>query len=176
MTARLLPLATLSAWVLALAIGAATPPLKPSAQVLQDGQHAPPFVLPLLDEPTRSFSTQDLLGRVWVLNLWASWCAPCRDEHPVLLQAARAQQVLLVGLSVRDDPRDASEWLLRLGNPYLATVLDRDGRVSRLYGAPGVPLTLVLDRQGIVRLRHAGRLTQPVWDNQVLPLVRRLQG
>ena len=176
MKARHLPVATLSALGLALAIGAAAPLLDPSTQVPQDGRAGPTFVLPLLDEPTRSFSAQDLQGRVWVLNLWASWCAPCVEEHPVLLQAARTLQVPLVGLSVRDDPRDASEWLLRLGNPYRLTALDRDGRVSRLIGAPGVPLTLVVDQQGIVRLRHAGRLTPVVWDEQVLPLLRRLQG
>lgn len=140
------------------------------------GQPAPAFALPRLDDATRLLKPADLLGRVWVLNVWASWCAPCRDEHPLLVQAARAQQVLLVGLSYKDDPRDAAEWLLRLGNPYLANALDRDGRVSADYGVHGVPQTLVIDRQGVVRHRHVGPLTRQVWDRDVLPLVQRLQG
>ncbi len=148
----------------------------PEAPLLPVGRSAPAFALPRLDDATRLLRPADLQGRVWVLNVWASWCAPCRDEHPLLVQAAHAQQVLLVGLSHRDDPRDATEWLLRLGNPYWATAVDRDGRVSASYGVQGVPQTLVIDRQGVVRHRHVGPLTQQVWERDVLPLVQRLQG
>lgn len=171
---HMLPLASFA--VLAAFLGAGltlNPRELPSPFI---GKPAPAFALPVLDEPTRQWGPADLKGRVWVLNVWASWCAPCRDEHPLLLQLARAQQVPLVGLNYKDDPRNAAEWLLRLGNPYLATALDRDGRVGIDYGVYGVPETFVIDRQGLVRLKHVGPLTQQVWERDVLPLVQRLQG
>jgi cytochrome c biogenesis protein CcmG, thiol:disulfide interchange protein DsbE len=113
---------------------------------------------------------------VWVLNVWASWCAPCREEHPLLVALAREQQIALVGLNYKDDPRDAQEWLLKLGDPYLATAIDRDGRVGIDYGVYGVPETFVIDKSGVVRFKHVGPLTQQVWSRDVLPLIQKLQG
>ncbi len=140
------------------------------------GKAAPAFALPQLDDAKRQVTAADLRGRVWVLNVWASWCGPCRDEHALLVQLARDQGVALVGLNYKDDPRHASEWLLRLGNPYLATAVDRDGRVGIDYGVYGVPESFVIDRQGVVRHKHVGPLTQEVWERELGPLLQRLQG
>ncbi len=140
------------------------------------GKPAPAFRLPPLADGGAPVSPADMAGQVWVLNVWASWCAPCREEHPLLVAAARQQQVPLVGLNYKDDPRNAQEWLRQLGDPYRATAVDRDGRVGIDYGVYGVPETFVIDKAGVVRFKHVGPLTQEVWVRQVLPLVRQLQG
>jgi cytochrome c biogenesis protein CcmG/thiol:disulfide interchange protein DsbE len=137
---------------------------------------APAFKLPQLSDAKGDFDPAQMKGQVWLLNVWASWCAPCREEHPLLVDAARANAVPVVGLNYKDDPRAADEWLRKLGDPYQAIVVDRDGRVSIDYGVYGVPETFVIDREGVVRLKHVGPLTPDVWQRQVLPLVQRLQG
>jgi cytochrome c biogenesis protein CcmG/thiol:disulfide interchange protein DsbE len=114
-------------------------------------------------------------GQVWLLNVWASWCAPCRDEHPQLVALAREHGVALLGLNTRDDPRAAEEWLLRLGDPYRATAIDREGRVALEWGLSGVPATFVVDRTGVVRHRVTGPLTHETWTRELQPLVARLQ-
>ncbi len=138
------------------------------------GKPAPAFTLPRLLASERFLSPVKLLGKVWLLNVWASWCAPCREEHPVLMQAAREGGVHLVGLNYKDDPRNAQEWLLRLGDPYAATASDRDGRVGIDYGVYGVPETFIIDKAGVVRFKHVGPLTADIWQQQVLPLLRAL--
>jgi cytochrome c biogenesis protein CcmG/thiol:disulfide interchange protein DsbE len=169
-----LPLALFAALAVVLWVGLGLKPREvPSPHI---GKPAPAFTLPHLHDPGRAVSPADLKGRVWVLNVWASWCGPCRDEHPLLVDAARLQQIALVGLNYKDDPRSAQEWLLRLGDPYLATASDRDGRVGIDYGVYGVPETFVIDQTGIVRFKHIGPLTREVWERDVLPIVRRLQG
>jgi cytochrome c biogenesis protein CcmG/thiol:disulfide interchange protein DsbE len=137
---------------------------------------APAFKLPQLSDAKGDFDPAQMKGQVWLLNVWASWCAPCREEHPLLVDAARANAVPVVGLNYKDDPRAADEWLRKLGDPYQAIAVDRDGRVSIDYGVYGVPETFVIDREGVVRLKHVGPLTPDVWQRQVLPLVQRLQG
>ena len=137
---------------------------------------APAFKLPQLSDAKADFDPAQMKGQVWLLNVWASWCAPCREEHPLLVDAARAKAVPVVGLNYKDDPRAADEWLRKLGDPYQAIAVDRDGRVSIDYGVYGVPETFVIDREGVVRLKHIGPLTPEVWQRQVLPLVQRLQG
>ena len=137
---------------------------------------APAFRLPQLSEAKADFDPAQMKGQVWLLNVWASWCAPCREEHPLLVDAARAKAVPVVGRNYKDDPRAADEWLRKLGDPYQAIAVDRDGRVSIDYGVYGVPETFVIDREGVVRLKHIGPLTPEVWQRQVWPLVQRLQG
>jgi len=145
----------------------------PSALV---GRTAPPFRLPHLRGTQPPLDSGDLRGRTWMLNVWASWCAPCREEHPVLVQLAREGGVPLVGLNYKDDPRAAEEWLLRLGDPYGANVIDREGRVGIDYGVYGVPETFVIDPAGVVRFRQAGPLTAAVWEEELRPLLKRLEG
>ena len=140
------------------------------------GAMAPAFTLPRLHDAGQTVSSAEMAGQVWVLNVWASWCAPCRDEHPLLLALARDSGVPLLGLNYKDDPRDAQEWLLRQGDPYVLTALDRDGSTGQRYGVEGVPLSLVIDRAGVVRFRHVGPLTSQVWTQELLPLIKKLRG
>ena len=146
----------------------------PPAPSLID-RRAPDFNLPALDSPVRVDSA-DLHGRVWVLNVWASWCGPCREEHALLMALAQEAVVPLVGLNTRDDPQAAREWLLRSGNPYLASASDAQGQVAGRYGVEGIPMSFVVDRDGIVRLARPGPLTRQAWTDEVMPLLRRLRG
>jgi cytochrome c biogenesis protein CcmG, thiol:disulfide interchange protein DsbE len=139
------------------------------------GKPAPAFASPLLDDPARTLRPEDLRGQVWMLNVWASWCGACREEHPLLVRLARDSKVPIYGLNYKDDPRDAQEWLRRFGNPYTASLMDRDGHVGIDYGVYGVPETFVIDRQGIVRYKHIGPVTQEVWTSRLLPLIQSLQ-
>jgi cytochrome c biogenesis protein CcmG/thiol:disulfide interchange protein DsbE len=171
---RFVPLAAFAALAVVLGIGLTLKPREVPSPFI--GQPAPPFMLPRLDDPVRSLTAAELQGQVWVLNVWASWCAPCREEHPLLVALARQQQVPIYGLNYKDDPRNAQEWLLRLGDPYQASAVDRDGRASIDYGVYGVPESFVIDRAGVVRFKHIGPLTQEVWQRDLLPLIRQMQG
>jgi cytochrome c biogenesis protein CcmG, thiol:disulfide interchange protein DsbE len=139
------------------------------------GKPAPAFALPQLNDATKTFTPASMQGRVWLLNVWASWCAPCREEHPLLVALAREHKLAIVGLNYKDDARNAQEWLLRLGDPYLLTAVDRDGRAGIDWGVYGVPETFVIDHAGAVRHKVIGPLTQEAWARDVLPLVQRLQ-
>lgn len=139
------------------------------------GKPAPAFALPRLHEPARMLSSAELKGQVWMLNVWASWCAACHVEHPVLVEVARQKLVPIYGLNFKDDPAAAQGWLQRLGDPYVASLVDRDGRVGIDYGVYGVPETFVIDRAGIVRYKHIGPVTHDVWRHKLLPLIRELQ-
>lgn len=145
--------------------GSATTPA-----AVQVGQALPGFELPLLDDNQHTLTPAALTGRPWVLNFWASWCAPCRDEHALLLALGRQTHAPLIGMNTRDDARSAQEWLRRWGNPYSSTVVDSEGRTG--WTDQGLPQTWVIDGQGIVRLRHVGRMTAEVWQRSVLPLLR----
>jgi cytochrome c biogenesis protein CcmG/thiol:disulfide interchange protein DsbE len=116
-----------------------------------------------------------MLGQVWLLNVWASWCAPCRDELPVLVGLARTKTVPLVGFNYKDKPEPAKALLKAFGDPYALSVSDPDGRVGIDYGVYGVPETFVIDKGGIIRLKHIGPVTQEVLARKILPLVRELQ-
>ena len=140
------------------------------------GKPAPPFSLPQLHRPGEHLAAADLKGKVWVLNVWASWCVACRAEHPLLVELARSGQVPLYGLNYKDDSRIALEWLLRFGDPYTASVTDTNGRVGIDYGVYGVPETFVIDKAGVVRFKHIGPVTQEVWSRDLEPLIQRLKG
>ena len=135
---------------------------------------APALVAPRLDEPGTVFSSESLRGRPWVLNVWASWCAPCLDEHPLLVDLARKQAAVIVGLNHLDRREPASSWLVRHGNPYVVTLFDGDGSISASWGVNGVPQTFVIDAQGRIRMRHVGRLTPALMEQTVEPLLRSL--
>ncbi len=140
------------------------------------GKPAPAFTTTLLDHPDRTLSQKDLLGQVWLLNVWASWCVPCREEHPLLVQFARQGLVPVYGLNYKDQPTAALALLRRGGNPYTETLVDPDGRIGINYGVYGVPETYVIDRAGIIRYKHIGPLTPADLRDQVEPLVKRLRG
>ncbi|MBB3176870.1 DsbE family thiol:disulfide interchange protein [Variovorax sp. Sphag1AA] len=173
MTRFLLPLGVFLALAIALAAGLSRDPRAlPSPLV---GKPAPAFELPLLDNEARSLRSSDMQGKVWVLNVWASWCTPCQLEHPLLVDFASRTRVPVVGLNYKDQPAAARAWLQRLGNPYAATMTDLDGRTGIDFGVYGVPETFVIDRSGRVRFRHAGPMTPEVLEHTLTPLLLDLE-
>lgn len=139
------------------------------------GKPAPEFRLALLSDPAKQMGPADLRGKVWLFNVWASWCASCRQEHDLLLDLSRQGVVLIYGMDYKDQPADAQAVLNRYGNPYAETVVDRDGRVGIDYGVYGVPETYLIDKNGIIRYKHTGPLTRDSLDKKILPLVKELQ-
>lgn len=140
------------------------------------GKPAPGFTLPVLEQPGRTLSVQDMRGKVWLLNVWASWCVACRLEHPLVLDASRTGEVPIYGLNYKDAPADAQRWLDRFGNPYVASLSDREGLVGIDFGVYGVPETFVIDKQGVIRHKVIGPLTPEILRDTVMPLVRKLDG
>ncbi|MCA0240400.1 MAG: DsbE family thiol:disulfide interchange protein [Proteobacteria bacterium] len=169
------PLAAFVALAALLAVGLTLKPREVPSPFI--GKPAPAFTRPQLKTGQPDFDPAQMKGQVWVLNVWASWCAPCREEHPILVAAARQPgAVPIVGLNYKDEGRAAEDWLRRLGDPYQAVAVDRDGRVGIDYGVYGVPETFVIDRDGIVRLKHIGPLTAEDWTREVVPLLNKLKG
>lgn len=136
---------------------------------------APVFSAPKLNDPNVKLSPSDLNGKVWLLNVWASWCVSCREEHPVLNRLAKQQLVTLIGLNYKDDPAAAKNWLQTLGNPYNDSVMDADGRIGIDWGVYGVPETFVMDKKGVVRYKHTGPVTEDAVTTVFLPLIAKLQ-
>lgn len=168
-----LPLAIFLALAVMLGLGLQRNPRDVPSALLE--QVAPAINRPLLENNERVLSVQALRGRVWVLNVWASWCAPCRQELPVLAAMSRADQVPIYGLNYKDQPAKAQALLRVAGNPYQASALDVDGRVGMDWGIQGVPETFVIDGQGHVRYRHAGPMTEQVWKDKIQPVLRAVQ-
>ena len=136
------------------------------------GRPAPAFELPLLATPDKTFSQKEMLGKVWVLNVWASWCAPCLLEHP---QVKRLSTVVpVVGLNYKDEPKDALPWLKRNGDPFTASVQDPTGRIGLDYGVYGVPETYVIDRRGVIRYKRIGPITPEILKETIEPLLKEL--
>jgi cytochrome c biogenesis protein CcmG/thiol:disulfide interchange protein DsbE len=138
------------------------------------GKPAPAFSLPQLQQPDQRFSAEEMRGKVWMLNVWASWCVSCREEHPILVSLARQNIVPIYGLDYKDKEEDGKGWLEQHGDPYVLSVADRDGRVGIDYGVYGVPETYVIDKQGIIRYKQIGPITPKVLNEKILPLVAEL--
>jgi cytochrome c biogenesis protein CcmG/thiol:disulfide interchange protein DsbE len=138
------------------------------------GKPAPAFAATALARPDAVLRRDDLLGQVWVLNVWASWCAACREEHPVLVDFARRSAVPIYGLNYKDSRATGLGWLQRFGNPYADSLFDPEGRIGIDYGVYGVPETFVIDRAGVVRYKHVGPLTPAVLRDTIEPLLRKL--
>ena len=136
---------------------------------------APGFSLPILATPEKVLSNTDLSGQVWLLNVWASWCASCRTEHPVFNQLAKKKLVTIVGLNYKDEASAAKQWLAQLGNPYDASIMDQEGRTGLDYGVYGVPETFVIDKKGIVRYKHTGPVSVQDVQEILLPLINKLK-
>ena len=138
------------------------------------GKPAPAFELARLDDPTVKITHADLQGQVWILNVWASWCAACREEHPLLVEFSKRSTVPLYGLNYKDKRNDGLAWLARFGNPYTASLFDVDGRVGIDFGVYGVPETFVIDKQGVVRFKQIGPVTPEVLRDRIEPLLNQL--
>lgn len=168
----LLPLLGFAMLVVLLAVGLTRDPREVPSPLV--GKPAPAFTLPQLHDPAKKFSAVDMKGRVWLLNVWASWCVSCREEHPLLVEFSKSSQVPIIGLDYKDKVADARQWLDKLGNPYTLTAVDTDGRVGIDYGVYGVPETYVIDQQGIIRMKHTGPITPESLSKKILPLVAEL--
>jgi cytochrome c biogenesis protein CcmG, thiol:disulfide interchange protein DsbE len=136
---------------------------------------APNFNLPQLHDPSKQLSSQDMRGQVWLLNVWASWCVSCREEHPVLVELAKHNIVPIIGLDYKDKNEDGEAWLRNGGNPYTLVATDADGRVGIDYGVYGVPETYVIDKQGVIRYKQIGAVTHESLREKILPLIAELQ-
>jgi cytochrome c biogenesis protein CcmG/thiol:disulfide interchange protein DsbE len=168
-----IPLAIFAVLVAFLYIGLFRDPREVPSPLI--GKPAPAFKLAKLHAPGETFAPADLKGNVWLLNVWASWCVSCRVEHPLLVQLARSGIVPVYGLDYKDKPDEGIAWLAQHGNPYAASLVDRDGRVGIDYGVYGVPETFVIDKSGIIRYKQIGPLTPEALKEKILPLVRELQ-
>ncbi len=136
---------------------------------------APAFNLPQLQETNKQFSPAEMKGKVWLLNAWSSWCVSCKEEHPVLMDLARQNVVPIYGLDYKDKREDALMQLSRGGNPYVLSVMDREGRTGIDYGVYGVPETYVIDKQGVIRYKQIGPVNYQNLRETILPLVAELQ-
>lgn len=139
------------------------------------GKAAPAFVLPLLHDTGKHFSPQDMKGKVWLLNVWASWCGACKDEHPVLMEFSRQNVLPIVGLDYKDKPEDGQATLKKAGDPYTLVIADADGKVGFDYGVYGVPETYVIDKNGMIAYKLIGALNSQNLREKILPLVAELQ-
>lgn len=169
----LIPLGIFIVLVGFLAVGLKLDPREVPSPLI--GKPAPDFKLALLSDPAKELSPADLRGKVWLFNVWASWCASCRQEHEVLLDLSRQGIVPIYGMDYKDQPAAAQAVLNQYGNPYVETVVDLDGRVGIDYGVYGVPETYLIDKSGIIRYKHTGPVSPDVLSRKILPLVKELQ-
>lgn len=139
------------------------------------GKAAPAFVLPMLYDAKQQFSPKDMQGKVWLLNVWASWCGACKDEHPLLLDLSRQNIVPIVGLDYKDKREDGMATLRQAGDPYTLVIADADGKVGFDYGVYGVPETYIIDKQGMIAYKLIGALNPQNLRETILPLVAELQ-
>ena len=187
-----IPLGIFLVLVAFLAIGLKRNPQEIPSPLL--GKPAPLFSLNTLDAGGVKFGPQDMKGKVWMLNVWATWCVACRDEHPLLVALSKANQLPIVGLNYKEvQAQDApagrqltpeeklriarersSVWLQRLGDPYVVSVFDLDGRVGIDYGVYGVPETYIIDKEGVIRFKTVGAVTLETLQSQILPLLQKL--
>jgi cytochrome c biogenesis protein CcmG, thiol:disulfide interchange protein DsbE len=168
-----LPAAVFGAILLFLGLGLKLDPTRVPSPLI--GKPVPKFSLPKLEEPAARFSHADLSGNVSLVNVWATWCVSCREEHPILLELARADVVPIFGLNYKDERDAALGWLAQYGNPYAANAFDEDGRTAIDWGVYGAPETFVIDRRGFVRFKHVGPLTAEFVRGELLPLIEKLK-
>ena len=168
-----LPLGVFFVMAVFLGIGLTLNPREVPSPLI--GKPVPEFSLPPVQGRTLGLATADLKGQVALVNVFASWCVACREEHPLLLDLAKKGIVPIHGLNYKDKPADAQGWLDELGDPYTRTGADISGRVAIDWGVYGVPETFVVDRNGVIAYKQIGPVTPKVLEDTILPLVRRLQ-
>ena len=168
----LIPLVLFIALVVFLLVGLRRDPHEVPSPLIN--KPAPAFQLPQLHEPAKTFSAESMRGKVWILNFWGTWCVACREEHPLLVQFARSGAVPIYGVDYKDDPEAAKQWLNELGNPYTLTAFDVEGRTSIDYGVYGAPESYLIDKNGVIRFKQIGPITEDVWNNKIVPLAKQL--
>jgi len=168
----LIPLVIFIVLAVFLAIGLTRDPHELKSVLIN--KPAPTFHLQQLKAPDKTISSEDMRGKVWLLNVWASWCVACRDEHPYLIEYAKSGVVPIYGLNYKDRREDALATLEELGDPYTASAVDFDGRVGIDYGVYGAPETYIIDQAGMIRYKHVGPMMPDVWKDKILPVVQEL--
>jgi len=174
MTRFLLPLAAFVVLVGFLVVGLGLNPRQVPSPLI--GKPAPEFQLQQLHASDKTLTSKDNLGKVWLLNVWASWCVSCREEHPLLVELAKSGIVPVYGLNYKDQREDALRWLKQFGDPYTVSIVDPEGRTGIDYGVYGVPETYVIDKNGVIRYKQIGPVTVDALQTKILPLVKELQG
>jgi cytochrome c biogenesis protein CcmG/thiol:disulfide interchange protein DsbE len=169
----LLPLLLFIVLVVFLAIGLNRDPQEVPSPLIN--KPAPAFEIPQLSDANQSFSPASMKGQVWILNVWASWCVACHEEHPVLVELAKSKAAPIIGLDYKDKREDALAMLAMQGNPYLLSAFDSNGRVGIDYGVYGVPETYVIDKAGMIRFKHIGPITMNILNQKIYPLISELQ-
>lgn len=156
-----------------LAVGLSRDPQEIPSPLI--GKQAPAFELPQLGDPQKTFSPESMKGAPWILNVWASWCVACREEHPVLVELGKQDVAPIIGLDYKDKRDDALAMLARQGNPYLLSAFDANGRVGIDYGVYGVPETYIIDKAGVIRFKHIGPITMELLNKKIIPLLGELK-
>ena len=169
----LIPMALFVVLVGFLAVGLRLDPREVPSPLVD--KPAPSFELPQLANPDLKFSPVEMKGKVWLLNVWASWCVSCRQEHPLLVALAKSGAVPIYGLNYKDARADGLRWLSQFGDPSIIRLFDADGRVGIDYGVYGVPETYLIDKAGVIRYKHIGPVTRDALDQKILPLVKELE-
>ena len=173
MILRLLPLVVFVALAAFLARGLSLDPGKLPSPLID--KPVPAFSLPTFAPEQGAFEPESMLGQVWLLNVWASWCGPCVQEHPLITELAETTEVPVIGLNYKDGNQESRQWLQRFGNPFDRVLADRDGRVGIDWGVYGVPETFVIDAAGRVRYKHVGPIDRETLDNTLRPILDELE-
>jgi cytochrome c biogenesis protein CcmG/thiol:disulfide interchange protein DsbE len=168
----LFPLGVFAALLVFLFIGLRLNPREIPSPFI--GKPAPSFSLAQLGDSAKTISPQDMLGKVWLLNVWASWCVSCRQEHPVLMDFSARGVVPIIGLNYKDKRDDGLAWLRQFGDPYQLSAFDAKGKVGIDFGVYGVPETFLIDKRGVIRFKHVGPVTPEVIVEKLLPLIEEL--
>jgi cytochrome c biogenesis protein CcmG, thiol:disulfide interchange protein DsbE len=168
----IVPLAVFLALAIFFAIGLTRDPRTVPSPFID--KPAPAFKLEQLHQSSLAFMPEQMKGKVWMLNVWASWCVSCRVEHPLLVELARSKAVPIVGLNYKDKREDATAWLQKFGNPYELSAWDIDGRVGIDYGVYGAPETFLIDKQGVIRHKQIGPITPDALEKTIMPLIKKL--
>lgn len=168
-----IPLVIFAVLVVFLAIGLTRDPREIPSPLI--GKPAPDFSAPNLHNTALTLTKQDMLGKVWLLNTWASWCVACREEHPLLVEFSKSKMIPIIGLDYKDKDQDGLQWLARFGNPYDMAIADRDAKIGINFGVYGVPESFLIDKAGIIRYKQIGPFTEDAIQNKLIPLIRELQ-
>ncbi len=178
MNARLLPLAAFVLIVALLALGISWMRGNVMNEVPSPliDKPAPTFALPTLFDPARTFGSADLAGKPYLLNVFASWCFACLDEHPLLMAESKRLGIPLVGFNYKDEADDAKRWLARFGDPYTIVITDRDGRVAIDFGVYGAPESFLVDASGVIRYKRIGAITPQVLADEIKPRLAAMAG
>jgi len=168
----LIPLILFILLVAFLAIGLNRDPHEVPSPLI--GKPAPNFEIGQLADSQKTFSPESMKGKVWMLNVWASWCVACREEHPLLIEFSKTKTLPIIGLDYKDQRADAMTMLSREGNPYTLSAFDGNGRVGIDYGVYGVPETYIIDKTGVIRYKNIGPITPEILKEKIAPLIAEL--